>query len=117
MRKVKEYYLTGGIITAEEGYRLGMINKVVPKEKLDEEAMAMAEKMLKLLPCVLRANKETINHAYEIQGLKEGIAYGREVFNLVRLNGWDSTPRVKAFWEKTKEAGFDAAMEMLGEKL
>lgn len=43
--KAKYYLMTGDIITATEAERIGLITKVVPEDKLDEEVNAVAEKL------------------------------------------------------------------------
>ncbi len=45
LSKAKEMMLTGELIDAEEAYRIGYANKVVPLDKLDEEAFALAKKI------------------------------------------------------------------------
>jgi len=41
-RKTRELLYTGNLMDAQEAYRLGLVNKVVPKEKLDEAVNKMA---------------------------------------------------------------------------
>ncbi len=43
--KAKELFFLADIISAEEAYRIGLVNRVVPHEKLWEEAMAIAERI------------------------------------------------------------------------
>ena len=50
MNIAKEKAFTGYTITAPEGYRLGLCNRCVPVEQLEETTMALAERMLKLSP-------------------------------------------------------------------
>jgi enoyl-CoA hydratase len=46
----KEMISTGKSITAQEAYRLGSINKVVPKDKLMEEVNSLIGEILKRSP-------------------------------------------------------------------
>ncbi len=50
MRYTKELLLTGKIISADEAYRMGLINKVVPHDQLLDAAMEMANDMKKVAP-------------------------------------------------------------------
>ncbi|MFC1919232.1 enoyl-CoA hydratase/isomerase family protein [Chloroflexota bacterium] len=43
MCKAKEYLMTGGLVSASEAERIGLINKAVPLEKLQEEAWKIAK--------------------------------------------------------------------------
>ena len=45
--RAKEFIFTGDIIDAEEAYRIGMVNRIVPVERLQDEAMEMAAKLAK----------------------------------------------------------------------
>ena len=59
--KVRAAFLTGGKISAQEAYRLGGIEKVVPKEKLIEEAMAYAQILAAKSRDALRIAKQALN--------------------------------------------------------
>lgn len=45
LNKAKELLMTGSIIEAEEAYRLGLAQRLVPHEKLMDEAMALAKRL------------------------------------------------------------------------
>ncbi len=55
-----EIMLTGDLITAQEAYRIGLINQVVPAAELLTAAKKMAERMMESAPLALRAIKETV---------------------------------------------------------
>lgn len=58
-----EMILTGDMIDAEKALRLGLVNKVVPQEKLLETAMALAERIIKNAPNSLKNAIKAINAA------------------------------------------------------
>lgn len=58
--KAKELIYTGDIITAQEALSIGLVNKVVPSEKLLEEVMITAGKIAKKSPIVLQVAKRVI---------------------------------------------------------
>ena len=55
-----EILLTGDLITAQEAYRIGLVNQVVPAAELMAAARKMAERLMESAPLALRAIKETV---------------------------------------------------------
>jgi len=55
-----EILLTGDLITAQEAYRIGLVNQVVPAAELMSAAKKMAERLAESAPLALRAIKETV---------------------------------------------------------
>ncbi|MBI4330950.1 MAG: enoyl-CoA hydratase/isomerase family protein [Chloroflexi bacterium] len=68
LRKVYEMVYTGRLWDAEEWYRVGFINRVVPLDKLEEEATAMAKDICRINPLITRLSKESIQLALDIRG-------------------------------------------------
>jgi enoyl-CoA hydratase len=67
-RRTKEYLWTGDFIDGKEAWRLGMVNRVVPRERLEEETMALAKRITLNSPLALRLSKASINLATDIMG-------------------------------------------------
>jgi enoyl-CoA hydratase len=67
-RKAKEFLFTSDWISAVEAHRLGMINQVVPREQLQEAALAMAQKIARKSLFALKLTKEAVNAAQDAQG-------------------------------------------------
>ena len=87
-------------MSAQRGYEIGWINKVVPREKLMEEAMDWAERMLYLGPQCVRNLKEIIYRSYYMPPSEaEAFATALEQ-NLVGMEDTIEGPR--AFAEKRK---------------
>ena len=63
VRKAKEYLFTGDWIDAIEAERIGLINRVVPADKLEEETMALARRLADGPPIAYRYMKENLNRA------------------------------------------------------
>jgi enoyl-CoA hydratase len=75
-----EMILTGRLMDAAEAERSGLVSRVVPAEKLLEEALSVAAKIAAMSrPSVLMA-KEAVNRAYETT-LAEGVRFERRVFH------------------------------------
>ena len=59
--KAKELILTGDIIDAEEAMRIGLVNKVVPAERLIEETLQVCQKINQRSPLALRLSRIAID--------------------------------------------------------
>ena len=71
----KEVLLLGEVISAEDALRMGLVNRVVAEEQLDEAANDMARKLASLPPTVVRTNKRLVNLVYEQMGLLDAVRY------------------------------------------
>ena len=86
MKKCKELLLTGKVIDAWEAERIGIVNKVVAPEALEEEALQMARDLAKVPAASLRFNKLAINQTYELQGLLQALRYNLETSILTYMS-------------------------------
>ncbi len=64
---------TGEYYSAEEMYRLGLISRIVEKDKLMETAMGFASTMMKKNQLALRFTKEAINMNIDAPGLEHAL--------------------------------------------
>ena len=71
--RAMEMVLTGDFIEAQEAYRIGLVNKVVPKADLMETTLKMAEKIASKAPLAVQCAKEAVNRSLEV-GINEGLA-------------------------------------------
>ncbi|MBR1838857.1 MAG: 1,4-dihydroxy-2-naphthoyl-CoA synthase [Bacteroidaceae bacterium] len=60
-KKAREIWLLCRQYTAEQAERMGMVNKVVPLDQLEDETVAWAEEMIQLSPLALRMIKAGLN--------------------------------------------------------
>jgi len=78
--KAMELCLTGRMMDAAEAERSGLVARVVPADKLMEEALATAARIASYsLPVILKV-KEAVNRAYE-SSLSEGLLFERREFH------------------------------------
>lgn len=68
IRKAKEFLLTGEAIDATEAWRLGMVNKVVPRADLATAVREMAEKVALVPPVTAERIKDSVNQTFELMG-------------------------------------------------
>jgi len=98
--KAMDLILTARMMDAAEAERAGLVSRVVPLEKLMEEALAVAERIAGYsLPVAMMA-KEAINRAYETP-LAEGILFERRMFHS-QFALADQKEGMAAFLEKRK---------------
>jgi enoyl-CoA hydratase/carnithine racemase len=99
-KKTLEMVLTGDMISAQEAERLGLINKVVPEDKLDEATMEMAAKIAAKNPFSVRVGKSGI---YGMQDLPyhQSLDYLGELFASL-CSTEDAHEGLSAFAEKRK---------------
>ena len=78
--KAMEMCLTGRMMDADEAERSGLVSRVVPAERLLDEAIEVAARIAGMSrPAVLMA-KESVNRAFETT-LNEGLRFERRLFN------------------------------------
>jgi enoyl-CoA hydratase len=98
--KAMDMCLTGRMMDAQEAERAGLVSRVVPLERLMEEAFAAAEKIAGYSLPVAMMIKESINRAYE-SSLAEGVRVERRVFHS-QFALEDQKEGMAAFVEKRK---------------
>jgi enoyl-CoA hydratase len=72
-RKAKELLFTSAALTAADAERIGMVNRVVPREQLTEAAMDLAAQIARQPPFALKLAKESVNAAQDAAGRPEAI--------------------------------------------
>jgi len=98
--KAMEMILTGRSISAEEAYRVGLVNKVVPSESLMEEAKKLASDIASKPPISIRSAKEAILKAQDTS-LEVGLEFERKAFYMLFATE-DGKEGMRAFLEKRK---------------
>ncbi|KAI9193065.1 ClpP/crotonase-like domain-containing protein [Polychytrium aggregatum] len=96
--KAMELCLTGGMITAQEAEKSGLVARVFPPEQLVDEAIKSAEKIASFSIPITIMVKEAVNHAYELS-LQEGLTFERRLFHSTFATN-DQKEGMKAFVEK-----------------
>jgi len=102
----KYFLLTGDQVTGTEAARIGLVWKAVPYEQLEAEVEALADKMARIDPAVLSANKRIVNLALELMGARTVQRMSSEMDARARL-----APAVREFYRIIAERGLKAALE------
>ncbi|MDD5009226.1 MAG: enoyl-CoA hydratase-related protein [Syntrophorhabdaceae bacterium] len=98
--KAKEMIYTGDTINAAEAYRIGLVNKVVPKDKLMEEARAMAKKLASKPKAAFALIKRCIDNGLNMD-LASGLTMEMDSFSIA-FTSEDGREGINAFVEKRK---------------
>jgi enoyl-CoA hydratase/carnithine racemase len=98
--KAAEILLMGQHIDAQEAYRIGLVNKVVPRDKLMSTAIEWANIICENGPLQTRAVKEAMLRGYNMP-LEDSLKLEREIANRIR-NTEDFVEGTRAFVEKRK---------------
>lgn len=96
--KTMDMVLTGRMIEAEEAERMGLVSRVVPADRLMDEALAAAEQIAAFGKLATMANKEAVNAAFET-GLREGLRSEMRLFQALCATE-DKAEGMAAFTEK-----------------
>ena len=99
-KKTLEMVLLGDIISAAEAERLGLVNKVVPKEQLEEATLELATKLAEKSPLALQIGKASIYGMQDVP-YHQALDMLSEKFAAL-CSTEDAEEGVKAFLEKRK---------------
>jgi enoyl-CoA hydratase len=72
-RLAKEMLFTGRPITADEAYRRGMVNQVVPRDELEPATLALAEHIARRPMFGLTLAKQSVNNTLDAMGMYTAI--------------------------------------------
>jgi enoyl-CoA hydratase len=98
--KAMDLCLTARTMDAQEAERAGLVSRIVPLERLMEEALGVAEKIAGYSAPVVMMLKESISRAYETT-LSEGVLFERRLFHS-QFALEDQKEGMAAFLEKRK---------------
>jgi enoyl-CoA hydratase/carnithine racemase len=106
-RKAKEILFTGRSVTAREAEQIGMVNKVVPLEDLQEETMALARHIAGMDPFALRQAKRAVNQTLDVQGFYAAVQSVFDIHqtghgNALSVTGFPVLTRLEGMKEKLK---------------
>ncbi len=100
--KAMDMILTGRMMKADEAERAGLVSRVVPADKLMEEALEAAGKIASYGRVAVMAAKESVNRAYE-GTLSDGVMFERRLFHSLFATE-DQKEGMDAFMNKRKAA-------------
>jgi enoyl-CoA hydratase/carnithine racemase len=96
--KSLEMLLTGERIDAQEAYRIGLVDRVVPSDQLLLEAMILAERICRNAPLAVQAAKEAVYRGLDLP-LSEGLRLEQFLAEPI-FQSEDAKEGPRAFFEK-----------------
>jgi len=87
-RKAKEMLFTGEPLTAAEAKQLGMVNRVVPRERLEFYTLEMASHVAERPTMGLKLAKQSVNQMQDAQGLWTSLQAAMSLHQLGHSNAW-----------------------------
>ena len=106
-KKTRELLLTGDLIDAVEAERIGLVNRVVPAERLAAEVDALADRLARTPPEVMSLTKQMLNRAMDAAGFRAAVEAGLDLGAII--NAAD-TPEQREWDEIVRRDGLKAAL-------
>ena len=113
LRPAMEMMLTGDAISGIEAVQMGFANRAFPAARLDDEVIAIAERIAKIPTDVQQMNKRSVHRAMEIMGLRAAIRAGTEIQALALTT--DSSRETFAKFREGVTHGLDARDAAFGD--
>jgi enoyl-CoA hydratase len=110
-KKTRELLLTGDLIDAREAERIGLVNRVVPNDRLAAEVDALADKLARVPPDVMAPTKLMLNRAMEAAGFAAAVEMGLDLQSFVNMSETSRT-----FDEIVRREGLKAALAWRDER-
>jgi enoyl-CoA hydratase len=108
VRAAKELVFTGeDRIPAAEALRIGLVNRVVPRDELDDATMALADEIASNEPFVVGTMKASINRVWQLAGLRAALDANTELDVMIETA---NLPARDEFRRITQEEGLKAAI-------
>jgi enoyl-CoA hydratase len=104
-RKAKEYYFTGDSMTAQEALDWHLVNRVYPKDKLEEETLNYARRVALVSPELLMLHKAAVNRYLEATGFRAAHQSGADIDVI-----FHNTEAVKAWVKNQRKMGLKGAL-------
>lgn len=86
LRQAKELLFTGERITAQTAKDLGMVNRVVAVEKLEEEALQLAQRIAKAPPFAVQLVKRSLNRSVDAAGMRQSLSAHFDLHQLSHMS-------------------------------
>jgi enoyl-CoA hydratase len=110
-KKTRELLLTGDLIDAAEAERIGLVNRVVPADRLANEVDALADRLARVPSDVMAPTKLMLNRAMDAAGFAAAVEMGLDLQAFVNMS-----ETARAFDSIVRSAGLKAALAWRDER-
>ena len=111
-KKAKELMYTANLMDAQEAWRVGLVTKVVPRDKLEEETTKLATTISKVAGVVVEYSKKAINNVYELMNIRKAHEWGDEYEQVPHVSiAEESNLEEKEYLRIWSEQGLKAALD------
>jgi len=100
-KKAFELVLTGIVISAAEAKQIGLINRLVPAERLDEAARELVDRLKDKSRVVLRLTRMALRQSLDLD-FEKGLEKVTDIYLNLLMRTEDAVEGLKAFLEKRK---------------
>jgi len=108
VRTAKELLFTGeDRVSAEDALRVGLVNRIVARDELDDATLVLAQEIAKNEPFVVQTTKRALNRAWDVAGFRAALAANTELDVLIETS---NLPARDEFRRITAEEGLKSAI-------
>jgi enoyl-CoA hydratase len=102
LRNAKELLFTGRKLTAQEAKQMGMVNKVVPNDQLEDAALKLAHSIALAPTFAVQLVKRSLNRSMDASGMRQALSAHFDVHQLSHVTNE---------YKKTNSKGLSAAID------
>lgn len=107
LRRAKELLMLGENFSAMEAYRMGIVNRVVPRDELPGEVQRIARRLAQMPVDTMHLTKRIMNKAVDVQGFTEVGDWAWDLFMMAKLMSAEEG----AFLGVARQQGMKAAFQ------
>lgn len=85
-KMTRELLMTGDLIDAHEAHRIGLVNRVVARDRLEDEVDALADRLARVPPDVMAPTKIMLNRAMDAAGFAAAVEMGLDVQSFINMS-------------------------------
>jgi enoyl-CoA hydratase len=105
-KRARELLMTGDLIDAAEAERIGLINRVVPADRLAAEVDALADRLARVPSDVMAPTKLMLNRAMDVAGFAAAVEMGLDLQSFINMS-----ETAREFDALVRAQGLKAALE------